>query len=105
LWVNRTPGPFRGEFPSGWEGAIRLPCIVRWPGYTKPGRVSNEIVSILDFYQTFADVAGASAKTPTDRMIDSIDQTEFMFGDKEKSHRESVMFFMTSNSCRLCGVT
>ncbi|MFN9927293.1 MAG: sulfatase-like hydrolase/transferase, partial [Phenylobacterium sp.] len=39
-------GPFRGEFPSGWEGAIRTPCIIRWPGRTRPGRVSNQIVSI-----------------------------------------------------------
>ena len=41
-------GPFRGEFPSGWEGAIRVPCIITWPGHTRPGRVSNEMVSILD---------------------------------------------------------
>jgi arylsulfatase A-like enzyme len=87
------PGPFRGEFPSAWEGAIRTPCIIRWPGQVKPGRVSNEIVSILDFYRTFARIAGAAERVPTDRPIDSIDQTDFLLGRQEKSSRESVMFF------------
>lgn len=86
-------GPFRGEFPSGWEGAIRVPFIARWPGHTKAGRVSNEIVSLLDCYRTFAEIAGASSRVPTDRAIDSISQANFLFGDQEKSNREFVMFF------------
>lgn len=86
-------GPFRGEFPSGWEGAIRTPFIVRWPGKVTPGRTSNEIVSMLDMYRTFANVAGASNRVPTDRPIDSIDQTDFLFGSKNKSDRESCIFF------------
>lgn len=86
-------GPFRGEFPSAWEGAIRVPCIIRWPGRTEPGRVSNEIVSILDFYKTFAQVAGALALVPTDRAIDSIDQSSFLFGPAA-SGRSAVMWFL-----------
>jgi len=86
-------GPFRGEFPSAWEGAIRVPAIIRWPGHTKPGRVSNEIVSILDFYSTFANIAGAADGVPSDRPIDSIDQSDFLFGKQEKSNREHLMIF------------
>ena len=86
-------GPFRGEFPSAWEGAIRVPAIIRWPGRTQPGRVSNEIVSILDFYRSFAIVAGAADKVPGDRPIDSIDQSKFLFGKQQKSNREHVMIF------------
>lgn len=86
-------GPFRGEFPSGWEGGIRVPCIIRWPGRTRPGRVSNQIVSIMDFYRTFARAAGAEAKVPTDRAIDSIDQTDFLFGGQAASNRDSLMIF------------
>lgn len=86
-------GPFRGEFPSGWEGAIRTACIVRWPGHTTPGRVSNGMVSIQDFYRTFASVAGASARAPTDRFVDSIDQGDFLFGAKPTSNREHLMIF------------
>jgi len=86
-------GPFRGEFPSGWEGAIRTPCLIRWPGRTQPGRVSNEIVSLLDFYRTLATVAGAGDRVPTDRAIDSVDMTAFLFGTEEASGREQMMFF------------
>ena len=73
-------GPFRGEFPSGWEGAIRTPCIISWPGHTQVG-VSNEIVSILDFYRTFANLVGAAQLVPTNRAIDSVDQTALFVGD------------------------
>ena len=86
-------GPFRGEFPSGWEGAIRTPCIVRWPGRTAPGRVSNQMVSIMDFYRTFAEVAGAKDRTPTDRPLDSVDQSAFLFGDQAASNRQHLMIF------------
>lgn len=84
-------GPFRGEFPSGWEGAVRVPCIIRWPGRAKAGRVSNEIVSMLDFYRTFAEAAGAADKVPTDRAIDSVSQTDFLFGSKATSDRQHLM--------------
>ncbi len=86
-------GPFRAEFPSAWEGAIRTPAMIRWPGKIQPGRVSNEIVSILDFYRTLATAAGAEAMIPTDRPIDGLDMTEFFHGEAEKSPREFVMFF------------
>ncbi len=86
-------GPFRIEFPSAWEGAIRTPCIVRWPGQIEPGRESNEIVSLLDFYRTFANIAGAGERVPTDRAIDSLDMTDFLFRNKESSGREHVMYF------------
>lgn len=86
-------GPFRGEFPSAWEGAIRVPALIRWPGHIEPREVSNEIVSILDFYRTLATVAGAADRVPADRPMDSIDQAPFMFGDQKTSNRESVMFF------------
>jgi arylsulfatase len=86
-------GPFRCEFPSAWEGAIRTPCIIRWPGRIAAGRSSNEIMSILDFYRTFANIAGASERVPRDRPIDSIDQTDFLLGKREKSNRDFVMFF------------
>lgn len=86
-------GPFRNEFASAWEGAVRTPCIVRWTGRTSAGRVSNEIVSLLDFYRTFAGLAGASERIPSDRAVDSVDQSAFLFGDAEKSAREHCMFF------------
>lgn len=91
--AQADPGPFRGEFPSAWEGAVRTAAMVRWPGHTKPGRVSNEIVSLLDFYRTLANVAGAGKRVPNDRAIDSLDLSGFLFENHEKSPREHVMLF------------
>jgi len=62
-----------------------------------PGRVSNEIVSILDFYQTFANVIGASHLLPTDRPLDSVDQSDFLFGKQAKSSRETLMWFLSGD--------
>jgi arylsulfatase len=89
-------GPFRGEFPSAWEGAIRTPAIVRWPGHVPANRSSNELVSIADFYSTFARLAGVESGIPRDRAIDSIDQTDFFLGTESRSPREHVMFFYDS---------
>lgn len=89
-------GPFRGEFPSGWEGAIRTPAIIRWPQRVSPNTSSNEVVSIVDFYATFARLAGVEGDVPSDRAIDSIDQTDLFLGKTDKSKREHVMFFYDS---------
>ena len=50
--------PFRNEKNSNWEGAYRVPAMVRWPGQIKPGTVSNEMVSHLDWLPTFLAMAG-----------------------------------------------
>ena len=70
-----------------------MPAIIRWPGHTQPGRVSNEIVAMLDFYRTFAAVSGGTDRVPTDRPIDSVDQSDFLFGTQKNSNREHVMIF------------
>ncbi len=86
-------GPFRAEFPSAWEGALRTPGIIRWPGRIKAGRISNEIVSILDFYPTLATLSGGGKFVPTDRPIDGVDLTDFLLGKTENSPREHALFF------------
>ncbi len=50
--------PFRNEKNSNWEGAYRVPAMVRWPGKIKPGTVSNEIISHLDWMPTLVATAG-----------------------------------------------
>jgi arylsulfatase len=50
--------PFRNEKNTNWEGAFRVPAMVRWPGKIKPGSVSNEIMSHLDWAPTFLAAAG-----------------------------------------------
>lgn len=84
-------GPFRGELGDGLEGSVRTVCMIKWPDKI-PQRVSNQMVSIHDFFPTFASVIGA--KVPADRPIDGMDQSAFFIGKQEKSPRESLLTFI-----------
>jgi arylsulfatase A-like enzyme len=57
-WPDGGMTPFRNEKDSNWEGAFRVPCFIRWPGVIKPGSVSNDIVSNLDWLPTILAAAG-----------------------------------------------
>ena len=57
-WPDAAMTPFRSEKNSNWEGAYRVPAMVRWPGHIKPGSVSNQIVAHLDWLPTFLAMAG-----------------------------------------------
>jgi len=57
-WPDGAMTPFRSEKNTNWEGAYRVPCMVRWPGHIKPGSVSNEIVAHLDWLPTFVAMGG-----------------------------------------------
>jgi arylsulfatase A-like enzyme len=57
-WPDAAMTPFRNEKNSNWEGAYRVPAMVRWPGHIKPGSVSNEIVAHLDWLPTLLAMAG-----------------------------------------------
>ena len=79
-------GPWRGQYFTALEGGIRVPFLIRWPGKIAAGRVSNEIVHGVDMFATLAKLTGA--KVPTDRPMDSLDQSDFFLGKSEKSARE-----------------
>ena len=79
-------GPWRGAYFTALEGGIRVPFIVRYPGQIAAGRASNEIVHGVDLFATLARFTGA--KVPSDRPIDSLDQSDFLLGKTEKSARE-----------------
>jgi arylsulfatase len=68
------------------EASLRTPFIIHWPGKVPAGRVSNEIVHIVDVYTTLAHVAGA--EVPADRAIDGVDQLDFFLGRKDTSNRD-----------------
>jgi arylsulfatase len=59
LWPDGAMTPFRGEKGTTWEGGMRIPMMVKWPGHIKPGTISNEIISLLDWFPTLCDAAGA----------------------------------------------
>ena len=85
-------GPWRGSYFTGLEGSLRVPFLVRWPGKVPKGAVSNEIVHEMDLFATFAKIA--DGKVPSDRIIDSVDQSDFLKGKKKKSSREAVVVYV-----------
>lgn len=92
--VGGSTGPWRGALSTGYEGGMRTPGMIRWPGEIQPGIVTNEIISVLDIYPTLATLAGESGRIPTDRPIDGIDQSAFLLGEQETSNREHVVTFV-----------
>jgi arylsulfatase len=59
-WPDAGITPFRSEKNSNWEGAYRVPAMVRWPARIKPGQVSNQVMAHLDWMPTLAAAAGDS---------------------------------------------
>ena len=57
-WPDGAMTWFRSEKNTNWEGAFRVPCLVRWPGQIKPGTVSNELMSHNDWIPTLCSIAG-----------------------------------------------
>ncbi len=57
-WPDGGSTPFRGEKATNWEGAFRVPCLIRWPGIIKPGTVVNDMCAHEDFIPTFAAANG-----------------------------------------------
>lgn len=85
-------GPWRSGMFSPYEGSLRVPFLVRWPGKIPPGRVSNEIVHQMDVFSTVASFTGVDI--PTDRVIDGVDQSDFFRGKTEKSARDSLVIYI-----------
>ncbi len=57
-WPDGGTIPFRGEKNDNWEGGYRVPLIVKWPGVIKPGSISNDVISHLDWFPTIAAALG-----------------------------------------------
>jgi arylsulfatase len=113
-WPDGAMTPFRSEKTSNWEGAYRVPAMVRWPGHIKPGQVSNELVASLDFLPTLLAAAGDTQVT--DRLLkgdkvgdmnykvhlDGYNLVPYLTGQVPKSPRES--FFYINDDQQLVGL-
>jgi len=85
-------GPWRGSMFSPYEGSLRVPFLIRWPGKIPPRQVSNDIVHAIDLFPTLANFAGGGI--PDDRIMDGVDQSDFLLGKSKKSARESVVIYI-----------
>ena len=104
-WPDAGTTKFRSEKNTGWEGAYRVPQFVRWPGKIKPGTISNEIMSHLDWAPTLLAVAGntdvkdkllkgyeANGKTYKNH-LDGYNFLPYLTGQEEKGPRKEFFYF------------
>jgi arylsulfatase len=91
LWRG-TPGYWEGSYFAGGEGNLRTPCIVRWPGHIAENRISDESMHVTDWFTTILHAAGVSE--PSDRVIDGVNQLDWLAGERDSSAREGYIFWM-----------
>jgi arylsulfatase len=106
-WPDGGMTPFRSEKNTNWEGAFRIPLIVRWPGQVEAGSISNGIVQHHDWLPTFLEMAGEpeiveKVKKGYDAIgrtyknhIDGVSLLSHITGKEEKSPRN--FFFYISD--------
>jgi len=83
-------GPLRNGKGSCYEGGLRVPCIVRWPGKVPGNSVSDAIFATIDFLPTFVSLAGG--EIPDDRKIDGVDQTDLLLGKSREGARDNFFY-------------
>ena len=104
-WPDGAMTPFRSEKNTNWEGAYRVPAMVRWPGHIKAGQVSNEIVAGLDWFPTLLAAAGdpgvkerlltgwATGGRTYKVHLDGYNVLPYLEGKEEKSPRKEFFYF------------
>jgi arylsulfatase A-like enzyme len=98
--------PFKGGKLSTWEGGMRAPAVVRWPGHIKPGTVLNDIFASLDWLPTFVEIAGGPKGDGLKKQIekgeypgivkttlDGVNQIDYLTGKSDKSARDSFLYY------------
>ncbi|MEH2669660.1 arylsulfatase [Bradyrhizobium elkanii] len=97
--------PFKGGKLSTWEGGMRAPMVIRWPGVIKPGTVKNEMFSALDWLPTFVEIAGgpkgdalkqqveAGYPNMVKTTLDGVNQIDYLSGKSDKSARDHFLYY------------
>ena len=106
-WPDAGMTPFRSEKNSNWEGAYRVPCLVRWPGHIPAGTVLNGIISHNDWFPTLLAAAGVTDIVDQLRVggelegkhfkvhLDGHNQLPYLTGEADQSPRQ--YFFYVSD--------
>jgi arylsulfatase len=113
-WPDGGMTPFRSEKNTNWEGAYRVPAMIRWPGRIKPGTVSNEIFAALDWFPTLLAAAGepdiknklltgyASGGKTFKVHLDGYNQLPFLTGQQDNSARKE--FFYINDDAQMVAI-
>ncbi len=104
-WPDAANTPYRSEKTTNWEGAYRVPAMVRWPGHIKPATELNGIVSGLDWFPTLLAAAGNTditekllQQTTIDgkkfkNHLDGYNQLDYLTGKSPTSARKEFFYF------------
>jgi len=104
-WPDAGMTPFRSEKNTNWEGAFRVPAVIRWPGKIKAGSISNEIVQHHDWLPTFLAAAGEPdivnkclnghqvQDTIFNVHLDGYNLLPYLTGHVDKSPRQGFVYF------------
>ena len=104
-WPDAAITPYRGEKNTNWEGGYRVPAMVRWPGKIKPGVISNQVMSHLDWVPTLmAAVGDTSVKADLKKgkriggdtfkvHLDGYNFLPFLTGAQEQAPRREFFYF------------
>jgi arylsulfatase len=98
--------PFKGGKLTTWEGGMRAPMVIRWPGVIRPGTVKNDIFASLDWLPTFVEIAGGPKANALKSQIeagqypgivkttlDGVNQIDYLTGRSEKSARDTFFYY------------
>jgi arylsulfatase A-like enzyme len=102
--------PFKGSKMNTWEGGMRAPCVVRWPGHIKPGIILDDIFASLDWLPTLVEIAGGPKGNALNEQImagkykgivktklDGVNQIDYLTGKSDKSARDTFFYYSSSH--------
>src|SRR3954470_9339776 len=106
-WPDAATTQFRSEKDTNWEGAFRVPAMIRWPGRIKAGEISTEMISGLDWFPTLLAAAGdtdvkdrllkgwqpAGNPVTFKNHLDGYNQLDYLTGKSPKSARSDFYYF------------
>ena len=98
--------PFKGGKLTTWEGGMRAPCVIRWPGHIKPGTVLNDIFASYDWMPTFVEIAGGAKGDELNKQLmagkypgivktklQGVNQLAYITGQSDKSARDTFFYY------------
>ena len=98
--------PFKADKLTTWEGGMRVPLVIRWPGHIKPGTVLDDIFASYDWLPTFVEIAGGAKGNDLNKQImagkypgivktklQGVNQLDYLTGKSAKSAREVFLYY------------
>ena len=98
--------PFKANKLTTWEGGMRVPLVIRWPGHIKPGTMMTDIFASYDWLPTFVEIAGGPKGNDLRAQIekgeypgivkthlDGVNQIDYLTGKSEKSARDTFFYY------------